>query len=99
MPDPPRPAGDFDRLAAQLATQHGPRLTLTFDEIEAITGGLLPLWARHGSQWWRSGYPGRAPHGLAWRATGWEVEQVDVYAETVTIVRTEGPTPDAHGGP
>jgi hypothetical protein len=95
----PKPVGDFARLAAHLAMQPGPRLTLTFAEVEAITGGLLPLRARLQEQWWRAGWHGRAPHTLAWRATGWEVEHVDAYDGTVTFVRVESTAPDAHGGP
>ena len=99
MTHPPQPVGDFARLAAHLAMQPGPRLALTFAEVEAITGGLLPIRARLHEQWWRAGYRGRARHSFAWRAAGWEVEHVDVYAETVTFVRTESPTSDARGGP
>ena len=98
MADAPRSSGDFARLAAHLDVELGPRLTLTFAEVEAITGELLPFAATLGTQWWRSGSYGRA-HSFAWRSVGWDVEQVDPYAGTVTFVRTESPAPGARGGP
>jgi hypothetical protein len=93
-----RPEPDYDKLAAHLAARSEPRLMLTFAELEAIVGEPLPLSARHVSQWWHSTDHRRSRHGFAWRTAGWQLEHVDVYAETVTFVRVESTAPDAHSG-
>ena len=87
MSHPPQPTGDYARLTAHLAARSEPRLMLTFAEIEGIVGELLPLQAKLQAQWWQSGYRGRAPHGFAWQAAGWQVDLVDTYTETVTFAR------------
>ena len=77
----------FDRLTAYLAARAEPRLKLTFGEVEAILGELLPWGARLGSQWWGDHRTGRRQHSRAWRAAGWRVAGVDAHAGRVTFVR------------
>jgi hypothetical protein len=56
---------DYALLAAHLAAQPGPRITLSFAEVEAIIGGLLPLIARLHRAWWAEHGTGRRHHGGA----------------------------------
>jgi hypothetical protein len=78
---------DYARLAAYLAERAGPRVTLTFDEVEAIIGGILPLIARLNRGWWGNRWVGQRYHGGAWDRIGWHIEQLDTYAGTVTFAR------------
>jgi hypothetical protein len=78
---------DYALLAAHLATLAGPRVTLTFAEVEAIIGGPLPLAARLNHSWWRDHPMGRRSHGGAWIRAGWQIEAHDAYAGTVTFAR------------
>ena len=82
-----QPATDYGKLAAHLAARAESCLTLTFDEVEAIVGGLLPLAARLGPYWWGNHRQGRRQHGRAWQEAGWRVAGVDAHAGRVTFVR------------
>ena len=78
---------DYTRVATYLAARREPRVTLTFDQVEAILGEPLPLVARVMGGWWSGVSAQRHQQGRAWRAVGWRSEHVDIYAETVTFVR------------
>ena len=80
---------DYTKLAEHLAACSTPSLTLTFEEVEAISGGPLPLMARVHRLWWRSVVGGKN-HAFAWRSVGRHVDAVDAYAGTVSFTR-DGP--------
>jgi hypothetical protein len=85
---------DYSLLAAHLAGRTGPRVTLSFAEIEATIGGPLPLMARLRRDWWNDRGMGRRHHGGAWIRDGWQIEQLDSYAGTVTFARDDRPADD-----
>ena len=77
---------DYTKLAEHLDACPAPNVTLTFEEVEAISGGPLPLMARLHGLWWRHRRGGK-DHAFAWRSVGWHVDRIDAYAATVTFVR------------
>ena len=82
-----RPLPDYARLAAHLASLPGPGVTLTLAQVEEIAGGPLPLAARIVTRWWNYAPGARNPQGRGWVDAGWRVEQVDLHAGTVSLVR------------
>ena len=80
-----------DHLAARGAAGER-RVTLTFARVEALIGRPLPASARaarHYRAWW--GGQTNAPHAwYGWLRVGWQVEAVELAAETVTFARPEG---------
>ena len=64
---------DFQQIAAYLRPRPERTVTLTFDEIERVLGGALPLDAYELRQWWLA--PG---NGLTKRlqSVGWRVQSV-----------------------
>ena len=89
---------DYGRLAAHLAAQDEPRVTLTFEHVEAIIGGPLPWAARRGHGWWGKHPMGQRYHGCAWLRVGWRVERVDHYAGAVTFIHDGEEAPHANNG-
>ena len=82
-----RPRPDYARLAAHLASLPGLGVTLTFAQMEEIVGEPLPLAAHVLPGWWSYAPGARYPHARGWVDAGWRVEQVDLYAGTVSLVR------------
>ena len=70
------------------------RVTLTFAAIEALLGRPLPATARvarRHRQWWHDG--AFRPHAwYGWLRVGWQVEAIELAAETVTFARPTGTT-------
>ncbi|WP_248960627.1 DUF7662 domain-containing protein, partial [Sphaerisporangium perillae] len=69
------------------------RVTMSFDEVEALVGSLPPS-ARDHRAWWANDSKVQAQ---AWRAAGWHVESVDQRAGRVVFTRSivGGPHPIA----
>lgn len=73
-------------LAAHLRTKRDHAVTLTFDEVEALTGPL-PDSAHAHDAWWLDNTP-ETTHTQAsagWLAAGWVVATVDRKAQRVTF--------------
>lgn len=90
MPRPqPTP---YARLGHHLAVRSmagEARATLTFAEIEAISGRPLPASSRRrggSNDWWR-GDGGQVHAWDGWLRHGWRVAAVDLAGETVTFAR------------
>jgi len=75
---------EYRRLAAHLAALTSRTATLTFQEIEGLVGGSLPLDAYESTQWWTN--KGRGP-ARPWLNVGWRVETVDVLGRVITFAR------------
>src|SRR5690348_2063298 len=58
----------YDALTEILIARNEPRVTLTFDELDAIVGGLPPS-ARAYRAWWANNR-GSQPHARAWLDAG-----------------------------
>lgn len=84
---------DYQRLAAHLKRRLEPRVTLAFEQIEAIIRGALPGHAHVMTDWWTAGNVGHYHHTAPWVAAGWLLERLDTYRGAVTFVRTSGTLP------
>ena len=85
-------ASKYDPLARYLERQSGPRHTMSFAEIEKVTGLRLPPSSRPPAigwrQWWENSHSPRSSHTQArcgWIAAGWEVDSVDPIQQTITF--------------
>jgi hypothetical protein len=74
------PLGDF------LRSQHVGLVTVTFDEIERITGTKLPPKAQHHRAWW-SNNPSNNVMTKVWLEAGFQTEQVDLGARKLVFRR------------
>ena len=77
-------------LKRYLLSCSGPETTMSFSEIEAVIGAVLPPSARKHQAWW-------ANHGIghvnaqAWLDAGWETCRVDLASGRVVFVRRQPP--------
>jgi len=94
-----KPDSKYYRLYDQLHRSRESRITLTFNEMEALIGDRLPASARGGRSFWSN--RGRSVNqAAAWMEAGYHVIEVDLMAERVTFgrpivrytVRREGDT-------
>ena len=85
------------RLTDYLAAQPGGRVTLRFTEVEGVLGRPLPS-AAWSVGWWKNTHPTKT-YSRAWRAAGWRVAQVDIWAQTVIFERDEGDGTEHPAGP
>jgi hypothetical protein len=63
------------------------RLTLTFDQVEAILGRPLPASALKLKTCWTNVHPKIQSHRTAWLNNGWKVIEFDQQARWVKFVR------------
>jgi hypothetical protein len=73
----------YDPLRDRLARDPGGAVSLTFEEIADLVGGL-PNSAYNLRNWWANNSLVQA---LAWRAAGWHVESVALTSRRVTFAR------------
>jgi len=78
----------YDRLADHLVATGEPRVTLTFDEVEAIIGPLPPS-AHSYPGWWGATAYGCYDnvHAMHWRDAGYIADRPDFAAQIVTFRR------------
>src|SRR3954467_13994811 len=74
---------DWSRLTAWLNERREAVVTVSWDELDAIVGGLLESAEKHYPQWWH----GDRPNTRAWRKAGYALERVNV-GRSVTFRRT-----------
>ena len=79
---------DYQPLVLHLKRRCEARVTLSFEQIQAIIDGPLPSHARVMTDWWSAGNVGHRHHTAPWQAVGWHLERLDTYHCTVTFVRT-----------
>jgi hypothetical protein len=85
--------GDF------LRRQRALEVTLTFAEIERITGVKLPPKAQHHRAWW-SNNPSNNVMTKVWLAAGYETAQVDMSARRLVFRRVgKGTGPESSSPP
>ncbi len=86
---PPSPSGKYDRLQDALARCGEDVLTLPFDELDRLVGGL-PWTARRRASWWSNDASDATckSHVRAWRAAGYIVVQADLRGRVATFRRT-----------
>ena len=63
------------------------RLTLTFEQVEAILGHPLPASATKLKTWWTNVQPKIQSHRTAWLNNGWIVIESDQEARWVKFAR------------
>jgi hypothetical protein len=78
--------GKYEPLGDFLRKQRGNEVSLTFAEIERITGIKLPPKAQHHRAWW-SNNPSNNVMTKVWLAAGYETKQVDISARRLTFRR------------
>lgn len=83
--------GKYDPLREWLA-DHAGRVELTFEEIDALVGGL-PASARAYREWWANTRSN--PQARAWLEAGREVEHVNLTAGRVRFCPPPAPSPQA----
>lgn len=81
----------YDPLHDHLVACRGPRLQMTFAEVEDLVGPLPDSAYRHRA-WWGNNDATAAPK--AWLDAGWRVESVDQASRQVAFTRAA----DGHGG-
>ena len=79
----------YDPLRLYLRQQTQTRVTMTFQQIEAVIGGRLPASARKHRPWWANDARGHA-HAGAWLGEGYRTEEVDMEGEKLVFVRSSG---------
>lgn len=65
---------DWSRLTEWLTRQTGPSVTVSWADLNRLVGGLPASATSHYPQWWH----GDRPNTRAWRAAGYELDQVEV---------------------
>jgi hypothetical protein len=75
----------YQRLLDRLRQSHESEITLSFVEIEALTGAL-PNSAHHQRAWWSNRSKG-ALQAKAWMDAGYLVTNLDLTAGTVTFCK------------
>jgi hypothetical protein len=78
--------GKYEPLGIFLRGQRADRITLTFSQIEKITGNKLPPKAQHHRAWW-SNNPTNNVMTKVWLDAGFESAQVDIEARKLVFRR------------
>src|SRR5438045_2498049 len=87
--------GKYEPLGAFLRSQGTREVTLTFGEIEKITGVKLPPKAQHHRAWW-SNNPSNNVMTKVWLDAGYESTQVDMGARKLVFRRVGASEAAAH---
>lgn len=80
--------GRYERLYKWLRTSSGPRISLTFEQIEEILGFGLPDTARKDAAWWANEKTAQFRYNQrrAWLNAGFHTENLSLPNETVDFV-------------
>jgi len=78
---------EWSSLTVWLARQDASRVTIGWDQFDAVVGGLPASAVKHYPQWWH----GDRPNTRAWRAAGYELDHVEL-GRAVTFRRTGQPS-------
>jgi hypothetical protein len=76
----------YDALRRFLAARTEAVVRVSFDELDAIVGGL-PRSARTYREWWDNGSTAVHPQARAWVGAGFMVEAVDIELGVVRFAR------------
>jgi hypothetical protein len=77
---------EYRTLYTYLDRRYAAVVVLTFDQIEALLGGALPLPASTERAWWTGGAAQLEPHSAAWTGAG-RTATPNLSARTVTFER------------
>lgn len=77
----------YDPLRIFLERQRGNSITMSFEDVAQLVGGL-PKSARQYSAWWANDSSGTHPHAIAWMKANWKVEAVNLSKGIVRFTRT-----------
>lgn len=80
---------DYGRLTAALSARNEAVVTMTWQELDGIVGGLPPSATDHFPQWWH----GDRPNTRAWRRAGYELVKAEP-GRLVTFRRVTSAAPD-----
>lgn len=80
-----KPESKYYRLFEHLKRCRKETVTLTFTEIEALTGYSLPSSARVKQNWWSNRDSASALQAGAWVSAGYQVSSVDLDQQSVTF--------------
>ncbi len=84
--------GKYSALYRHLTAMAGSDWQVSFAELEAIIGFVLPDSARLYRPWWSNQKRGTGhSHALAWQAAGWKTRAVDLESETLVFERVGDP--------
>jgi hypothetical protein len=86
--------GKYEPLGEFLRQQRTQEVSVTFAEIERITGAKLPPKAQHHRAWW-SNNPSNNVMTKVWLEAGFESEQVDMAARKLVFRRVGKADPEA----
>ena len=78
----------YSALGSYLSKQIGSEISMTFSEIEKVTGVKLPPKAQHHRAWW-SNNPSNNVMTKVWLDAGFQTEQVDMASRKLVFKRKE----------
>lgn len=79
----------YDALRRFLAARSEPVVRISFEELDAVVGGL-PRSARTYREWWDNGSTSVHPQARAWAEAGFAVEVLDLERGLVRFARRFG---------
>ncbi len=74
--------GKYEGLAARLAGSDSRTVTMMFDELDSLVGGL-PQSAKVHRAWWANEHAGRHVQAHAWLGAGFRVDDVELGSKVV----------------
>ena len=77
----------YDPLREHLERSGRDSVSMSFEEIADLVGGLPPSAYRH-QAWWANEREGRHVQARAWMGAGWQVSEVNLSGRTVTFERS-----------
>lgn len=80
-----KPGSKYYPLFEHLRRCNQEEIKLTFAEIEALMGSLLPTSALNKKNWWSNRDSSSALQAGAWISAGYQIELVDLNQQTVTF--------------
>jgi hypothetical protein len=92
--------GKYEPLGAFLRGQHAQEVSLTFTEIEEITGAKLPPKAQHHRAWWSNNAANNVMTKV-WLEAGYESTQVNMSARKLVfrrVAKGSNTAREANGG-
>jgi hypothetical protein len=84
--------GKYSPLREYLLASESPRVRMTFAEVEALIGEVLPASAcRHPGRWANEDIATHSP-ARAWLNAGYETQRLDLSASAAQFVRSGRPS-------
>jgi hypothetical protein len=77
----------YDPLTRHLKASRASRVSMGFDEVEAVLGFDLPASARRHRPWWSNEAEGSHVQARAWVNAGFHAADVDMQAQRLVFVR------------